>query len=136
MRDDSGILTLGAWVGSISDENIYSGVTVSERSTGLLAEILSQKAFSTGLYLGARAGFGLVSANVTSGSTDLTATDNGFMWGAVVGYEIPVNEKLGIWLDMSYLTLTSGELEFAGIGTVAYESAQAITLQVGVSSHW
>jgi hypothetical protein len=136
MKDESGIFTLGAWVGSLSNENTYSGTTASERITGFLGEILSQQAFDSGLYFGARAGFGLVSADITGGSTDLTATDNGFLWGAVVGYEIPVNEKLGVWFDMSYLTLTSGELDFAGIGTVEYDSAQAIALQVGVSTHW
>jgi opacity protein-like surface antigen len=137
-RDRSGILSLGINVETLSRSQTLSGIKTDARWTVILAEIISRKAWGTGLYLGARLGLGIVNVNIRSRSNglNLTASNSNFAWGPVVGYEFPLGSHFGLNIDFSWNTMSGGDLNFPRIGKLPYDSMSAVLIQGGVSYYW
>lgn len=134
-RDKNGILSLGLSLAAVTDSAVISSVAITSRSAILLVEILEREVFGSHFYFGGRFGLGLLSADLTSGSTRISGTGTSFASAPVVGYEFKLDEKFTAGIDASWLGLSGGYLNFAGVA-VPYNATTNVLLFTGITYHW
>lgn len=135
-QDNSGIISLGAFVGSSSSSLTVSGVTVTGSTIALAAEIFSRRLFKTGLYGGARVGVGLSSASVSASGVSISGSGTGSYLGPFIGYEFLLGKNFNFSADVSWMTTGATTLTFTGLGSVAVAANSAALLQAGISYVW
>lgn len=135
-RQDSSLLSIGAYVQTSHDSMKIEGVSIDQRYVVIAPEVLWRNAWDTGLYLGARAGIAAVSADFSSGSTSVRGSNNTFAWAPVVGFEFapdPKAREVLLSIDASWMQIGPGSLNFPGFEPEPYNRTAALLLQVGAS---
>lgn len=132
LQDESGILSLGVFVGGAGDNQRIQGVDVDGHVTLVGTEILCRKAFGSWVYYGGRFGLGITSLSFSAGGTSLSGSGTSFAFAPVVGYEAPISARSDLIIDLSYLTIGGGNMSILGT-SVNYNATQALTLSGGVS---
>lgn len=135
-RDNSGIFSLGLSVNTNSQSATLSGVSISARTTPVLAELITREAWGTGLFLGGRVGVGLLSANVTTASLNLSGTATSLAVGPALGYEFSITETSNLVLDFSWISIGKGTLTLPTLGSIPYDASSLLVLQAGAVYHW
>src|SRR5205814_2017167 len=88
-REGFAIMSVGLYVGRLSNSITLSGVKVEDHVTGILLDLTARRAWNTGLYLGYRIGMGLINANVSTSNTSIDGSSTTLTTGPAVGYEFP-----------------------------------------------
>lgn len=136
IQEASGIFSLGLYVQSISDSQTVSGIAINTTLTALALELITRRAFGSGLYLGGRFGVGLGSAKVSVGSASTSGSSSSFFVGPVLGYEFEASDKVSIGIDASWATVGKATMAFDSGSTIELGSSSAVILNAGVTYHW
>lgn len=131
-QDKSGIFSLGVYLQSISQTATIGAVTASDLIIGVSGELITRKIFGTGLYVGGRFGVGISSSTITSGSNTYAGSTNRFLVGPVLGYEIPIVDKLALALDVAWVSIGGGAITLPGLGTFTVNGGSAFTFLGGL----
>lgn len=131
-RDGSSDASVGVAVATMSESATISGVTADATTTFVALEYVGRNAWDTGLYMGARVGLGLYSADVSAGTNRLSLSDNVFAFAPVVGFESPLGQgQARLVIDASWVNLSGGTVSAAGV-SADYGSAAALLLHAGL----
>jgi hypothetical protein len=135
-RDGSSNLALGLMYGrNGSDKLTVGSVTSTANTSVLMAEILSRKAFDTGLYFGVRVGVGFTNLTIKDSSAEISDTATTFAYAPVIGYELPIAEKFNVNAELSLITVGGGTLKY-GSTELNFARASALSFQGGVMFDW
>lgn len=134
--DRGGILSVGLFVGTISNSASVAGVSVDTRLTSLMLEILDRHVFGTGLYFGGRGGVAIESMNFSTATVSLGGTGVSAAFAPVGGYDFPLTAGLNFGIDASWITIGSGSVAIPASTTIQYPSASALLFYGGFAYHW
>jgi hypothetical protein len=129
--------SLGLVAGTLSQSETDSGFTVTQTVTAVLLEAIGRQCWGTGFYLGARLGLGTLSLDLDTGTgVRVGGSDTNFLYGPVVGYEIPLNANTSLSLDANWLSMGEGSINILNLITVQHAALSSLLVQVGVQKHW
>lgn len=128
-------LALGIDLSKTGKEYKTGTIVADANITWLTGEVVARKAWDTGLFFGGRIGAGFTYIDISSGSVSLAGTGTSFAWGPVVGYELPLAEKLNFTAELSWMNLGSGEIDLV-TRQVPYEGTSYLIFRAGVLFDW
>ncbi|RYZ98285.1 MAG: hypothetical protein EOP11_20900 [Proteobacteria bacterium] len=121
-------LAIGILGGYSKDQATVGRVKAEAHFSYLLGEILARKAFRSGLYYGVRLGGCLTYAKLTSSLSFYEGTTVRFVWGPVIGYELPFGSNAKANIDVALMNVGGGTLD-AGGASLEVQSSSVFNTQ-------
>jgi hypothetical protein len=139
--DDKDVLSIGLYIGHGSISQSVTLTTGGVKSFGketdaftpILAELITRRAWNTGVYLGARFGLTVISADIPIAG--ISGSGSSFTFGPVIGDEFRLSERINFDFDLSWLSVIGSDLS-TNVGALHFDTVSALFIQAGLTFHW
>lgn len=128
-------LALGLNVNALNSRSTSGAATSDAWLLMFMGEIISRRAFGTGLYFGGRGGLAYITTSISAGALRLSASGATYTVGPVVGYELEILSMLSLVADVSWMAVGGYTLTFP-TASVLTGSRTSFLIQGGVNFHF
>lgn len=126
---------LGVFYMTTTKSDRVSSVDVDQSFSLIGIEAIGRKLFGSNVYAGGRFAYTAVTVTATSSTTSLSSSGGSFGVGPVIGVEIPAAENISLNLDLSYISVSEGDVS-GDLGSISYDNLGALATRLGVQLHF